>query len=378
MQHSFAQNVELNTEEYFSWRISYTPYKIKAIQAINDYRSLANDTTLPRGRFQDDLIIIQSRISGNIEQVWYGERSKRLNIISHEKVEAVFSRSFIETILDRNKYYYLNFDAFTDKNSQQRSADYLYSTWWGSLPQNEISSDPTRLSFIIPGSDLHLETTMGDEYIGLPAWLGGFSRVGILHPNFRFGLQMPNQIGPLYGNKWALDGAWGGYGALNLESFRIGIAGAYEADHSTYYSVTNKQNIRYLGLQVYANYSPLYWNEDWGAGRLWIGVTYVRATYGSEDSSGNFIPQQTTGTTAHDIASPLIRFEYVTSANEQGYSRFETYVQIANMSATCSLALNLSKYLCIGVIGHYNFSYVENIELYQRGLYIFPIIRFRF
>ena len=70
---------------------------------------------------------------------------------------------------------------------------------------------------------------MGDEYIGLPAWLGGFSRVGILHPNFRFGIQMPNQIEPLYGNKWALNGAWGGYGALNLESFRIGIAGAYEA-----------------------------------------------------------------------------------------------------------------------------------------------------
>ena len=40
---------------------------------------------------------------------------------------------------------------------------------------------------------------------------------------------MPNQIEPLYGNKWALNGAWGGYGALNLESFRIGIAGAYEA-----------------------------------------------------------------------------------------------------------------------------------------------------
>ena len=81
--------------------------------------------------------------------------------------------------------------------------------------------------------------------------------------------------------------------------------------------------------------------------------------------------KRTTGTAAHDIASPLIRFEYVTSANEQGYSRFETYVQIANMSATCSLAFNLSKYLCIGVIGHYNFSYVENIELYERIIY-FP------
>jgi len=383
----WGQQATLNNDEYNAWKIGYVPYKIKAIQSINDYLSIAKDTTLPRARFQDEIIVVESRIGNTIEQVWYGNKLKKYVVLSQEKLLAVFSTSFLETIQDRSKYYYISFDALGVSDDDLTSVEYLNTTWWTNQMRNELDVSSFRMDFYITGSDLHAEASMGDEFIGLPSWIGGFSRVGIVHPNFRLGIQSPCLTQPLWGKDHkVLNGGWGGYGAVNLDNFRFGCAMSVKTDNSYDPSIIDKEDIRYAGYQVYASYSPTVWNESWGTGRVSVGFTYVSARYVRDRGDGVYrnqilpVAQRVTladslRETWKDIGSPLVRFEYVTPAGSNSYSTVEFYTQYANLALSTSIMINVNKALGFGILIHENFT---NSNVYDQGLYIFPSFRLRF
>jgi hypothetical protein len=252
--------------------------------------------------------------------------------------------------------------------------------------QNELDASSFRIDFFIPGSDLHAEASVGDEFIGLPSWIGGFSRAGIVHPNFRLGLQGPCPTQPLWQKDHkTLNGGWGGYGAVNLEDFRFGCAVSVKQNGDYDPSITDKSDIRYAGYQVYAAYSPTVWNESWGAGRVWVGFTYMNVRF-VQDNGGDVYGRQiiplakrtTVADSLNDdwkqIGSPLVRFEYVTPAGSRPYSTMEFYAQYANLALTGSMFINVSKSIGFGVLVHDNLSN----EGYDKGTYVFPSFRLRF
>ncbi len=98
---------EITPSEYMAWQVEHVPYKLRLVQQIDDYLLLSQDT-IPRATVGDMFIIIKSRIMGRgIRQIRYGRPGRPMTILDRSKLYQVFSESFVRTLMDKEKYYFI-------------------------------------------------------------------------------------------------------------------------------------------------------------------------------------------------------------------------------------------------------------------------------
>jgi len=213
-----------------AWTVEYLPYKILVQDAISKYKNLdINDKiNIPIFNISDQLIIVKSLTNKNeIHQIRYGNPKLGYIILSTEEVKWVFGQTLRITLLDRDTYFYLDYNVTTSGKPNQMELDYIKNTnYWLT---NDYNLDfPSKISATLFNGYYAISLHWGDEYLGLPYSSLGAQKIGIGSKFFEFGIITPSLLHFANGTITRKDTAqsldkmssgMGGYGRFQLSSF---------------------------------------------------------------------------------------------------------------------------------------------------------------